>query len=459
MEEFICKIREIIWGPPLLVLLLGTGAYLMILLRGLPVKKLFPAIRLALQGDDRGKEGVSAFSSLATELAATIGTGNVAGVVSAMTLGGPGALLWMQVGAALGLATKLVESTLSVKYRIKGEKGIPVGGPMITLKYAFPRKRLGAALAFFYALMAFLVSLGMGNMVQSNSIADVLGSSFGLPARKTGLILGVLTLFAVMGGIRLISKVSAYLVPAMGALYLAGCLGILILCRENLVSSIRDILIGAFSPRAVSGGAFGMVTCTTLQSVSAGISRGVFSNEAGLGAAGISAAASREESCVKQGLISMTGVFFDTMLICTLTGLSFAASKVAGPAGEGRLFLKNGSMVTTEDASGLMAAAFESVYGRYGSLLLGICVTLFAFATILGWAAQGEAAFSFLFGSKRIGVFCVIYAICALLGALFSPKIIWNASDVANGLLAIPNLICVLVMAKETAGTIRKKFI
>ncbi len=465
MSEEIIKglqgIRDWIWGPPLLVCLLGTGAYLMILLRGLPIRRLPKAISMALgknaKSGGRGGDEISAFSCLATELAATIGTGNIIGVVGAMLLGGPGALPWMIFSAFLGLSTKLVESTLSVKYRKKREGKPPLGGPMMTLERAFPRKRAGKALAVCYAAFAVICSLGMGNLVQANSIVEALHASMAWNRGLIGLMVAILTIFAVLGGIKLISKISTYLVPAMGALYLAGCLGIIFMHHQNLLPGLSAILIGAFSPKAASGGAFGILTIHWTQSFGWGICRGVFSNEAGLGAGGISAAASSEQDPYRQGLISMSAVFFDTIVICTITGIAYACSGIPAMISKGNIFLKNGSLADVTNPADLMIAAFESAFGRYGGVLLSVCIALFAFATILGWAVQGEAAFTYLFSEKYRLIFQVGYGILPLAGAIFSLHAAWLFSDVANGLLAIPNLICIWALAPKICTELIQK--
>lgn len=455
-------IQKLVWGPPLVCMLLGTGLWLMIRLKGVPIRKLPWAIRESIQANSKdeakrektGEGGeISAFSSLATELAATIGTGNIVGVVGAIMLGGPGALWWMLFSSVLGLATKLTESAISVKYRKKTNTDSYMGGPMITLSsQAFPYPKAGHVLAAVYAFFAILCAFGMGNAVQANSIAASVRETLGCTPRATGLILAVLVLLAVLGGVRMIAGISTFLVPAMGAIYLAGCLGILVKHADILLPAVLSSLQGAFDPKSISGGLFGTLTCSALESARWGISRGIFSNEAGLGASGISAAASAEQNPVRQGLISMTGVFFDTMVICTVTGLTFCVSGVMADMDQGFLCLQNGTMVGRDNGAGLMLAAFEGTYGRYGSMLLGCCITLFAFATILGWGYQGEQAFSYLFGERRVKHFRMIYGMIAFWGAILRMEWVWTISDICNGLLAIPNLICIIILAP----TIRK---
>lgn len=453
--KLIQKMQEWVWGVPLMTALLGTGIYLMILLRGLPILKLPRAISEAVGGNrhldeakkEKEKNDISAFSCLATELAATIGTGNIVGVVGAITLGGPGALWWMALSAVIGLATKLVESSLAVKYRIKTKDGSWLGGPMVTLARAFPNPVLGKYLGYAYALLAVLCAFGMGNMVQANSIASSLKASFSIPVYVSGWIVALLVLFSVLGGVQVISRLSTYLVPAMGGLYLAGCLGILIQGHDLLLPVLLESLKAALCPRAVGGGVFGTLSCTLAGSIRWGISRGIFSNEAGLGAGGISAACTQEHSFVRQGLISMTGVFFDTLVICMVTGITFCCSGILPEIAQGYYLMSNGRRVSMDDGAGLMIAAFEKAYGSLGVALLGVCITLFAFATILGWGYQGEQAFRFLFGDTAVKWYRFVYGFASLIGACFTADLIWGISDICNGLLALPNLICILAIA------------
>lgn len=457
--SYVKKIQDLIWGVPLMTLLLGTGIYLMLLLRGLPVRKLFWAVSEAVRGKKKPEgekdEEVSAFSSLATELAATIGTGNIVGVVSAITLGGPGALWWMGFSGVIGLATKLVESSLSVKYRRKTAGGNWLGGPMVTLTDAFPKPTIGRVLGILYAIFAVLCAFGMGNMVQSNSIAVALNSSLSLPPVITGAVVGGLILFSMLGGVKTISKIATYLVPAMGALYLAGCLGIILQGRGVLWEVLAKSFLAAFHPRAVSGGIFGAVTATAFDGIRLGISRGIFSNEAGLGAGGISAASSGETDYLRQGFISMTGVYFDTLIICMVTGITFCCSGVLKELSGGSYLMANGKSISAGDGAGLMIAAFEKAYGRFGGLLLSVCIVLFAFATILAWGYQGEQAFRFLLGDGKVTWYRFIYGLLSLFGAVFTVELIWGISDICNGLLALPNLVCVLFLAPSICAEIR----
>ena len=468
---YIKKLDDIVWGPGMLVLLLGTGCYLMLRLRFLPLKNLKYALLCAVgredtlkgehcksccesclareyeyrKGADNGQKakeykGVSSFSALTTELAATIGTGNIVGVSTAMVLGGPGALFWMMVASILGMATKLVESSLAVKYRSFNGKDEPTGGPMYTLQNAFPHKRLGKLLGICFAVFAVLASFGMGNMTQSNSIADAMKTTFGVPVAKTGLVVTIITILVVIGGIRSIAKVTRVVVPFMGILYMAGTFLVILTHWQNIPGDIMDIVIMAFCPQAVAGGVAGNITVTMLESLRWGVSRGVFSNEAGLGVSGISAASAGTSDYIKQGYISMTGVFLDTMVICSFTGLALIASGVLGMTDD------KGIPVA---GIALTIAAFYTTFGEFGGYFVSICIVLFAFATIAGWAYQGEKAFEFLVKKTS---YCIwyrfFYALIAFVGAVCSLEVVWDFADICNGLLVIPNLIGVLVLSE-----------
>ena len=465
IAELIHKIDNLIWGPWMLFLLLGTGCYLMLRLRFLPLKKMKYALLCTIGRENadadqsrgegnrsekrEGKTGVSSFSALTTELAATIGTGNIVGVATAMVLGGPGALFWMMISSLIGMATKLTESTLAVKYRSVNDKGEMVGGPMYTLRKAFPNRKLGQLLGTLFALFAVLASFGMGNMTQSNSIADALYVAFSVPRAKTGLVVSVITILVVLGGIKSISKVTQIMVPLMGIFYMLGTLLVIVTHLENVPSGIWHIVSMAFCPEAVTGGILGNITVSMQESLRFGVSRGVFSNEAGLGAGGISAASADTKDYVRQGYISMTSIFIDTIVICSVTGLALAASGVLGTLDA------NGELLT---GTALTIAVYETTFGEWGAIFLSICITLFAFATIMGWAYQGEKAFEFLVGKSK---YCIWYRFCyglvAFVGTVCSLEVVWEFSDICNGLMAVPNLICVLVLSGEVCKEIRDR--
>ena len=397
LEYILRKVCDIVWGPLLLTLMLGTGIYLMIRMRFLPLRRLGYALKCVVGKDHpkqtSRKEGeVSALSSLTMELAATIGTGNIVGVATAMVLGGPGALLWMVLSAFIGMSTKFAESMLSVKYRVKQSDGSIAGGPMYTLAAAFPNRTIGNLLATLFALFAVFSSFGMGNMTQSNSIAAALQQTFQMDPNKTGLIITILVILVILGGIKSISKVTLIMVPAMAIFYLLGSLAVILLNLSNLPHGLSQIFHMAFSTEAIAGGLGGSIVVSMRDSMRWGVSRGVFSNEAGLGAGGITAAAAHTDSPVRQGYISMTGVFFDTIIMCSITGLALAASGVIGMKDA------TGELVT---GSALTIAAFSTVLGDWGGNFVSIGIVLFAFATIIGWEYQGEKAFEYLVKKKK----------------------------------------------------------
>lgn len=457
VKGFLQQADRIVWGPWLIFLLLGCGCYLMISLRFLPLRNLLAALGLVFHPKSRkgtDGEGVSSFSALTTELAATIGTGNIVGVATAMVLGGPGALFWMLLSGIIGLSTKLVESTLCVRYRVRDHKGKPVGGPMYVLQNAFPYRRMGRILAVLFAVFAVLASFGMGNMTQGNSIAEALAVTFGVGRTATGLVLGILTILVILGGIDKIARVTEYLVPAMAVFYLFGTGMVIFTHLHNLPAGIWQILWGAFCPEAMAGGTIGFfcsigngTACSGRQAMRYGVSRGVFSNEAGLGAAGISAACADTSDAVRQGYISMTGVFIDTIVICSLTGLAIASSGMLGQRDAQGEFL---------NGTALMIAVFSATFGRVGEWMLTLSIALFAFATIIAWEYQGEKAFEYLMGRcHRTGWYRVGYGIAAFLGAVCSLEPVWDFSDICNGLMSVPNLLAVVMLSKGICREIR----
>lgn len=457
VKGFLQQADRIVWGPWLIFLLLGCGCYLMISLRFLPLRNLLAALGLIFHSKSRKStdgEGVSSVSALTTELAATIGTGNIVGVATAMVLGGPGALFWMLLSGIIGLSTKLVESTLCVRYRVRDHKGKPVGGPMYVLQNAFPYRRMGRILAILFAIFAILASFGMGNMTQGNSIAEALAVTFGVDRTVTGLVLGILTILVILGGIDKIARVTEYLVPCMAVFYLFGTGMVIFTHLHNLPAGIWQILWGAFCPEAMAGGSIGFlcsvgngIACSGRQAMRYGVSRGVFSNEAGLGAAGISAACADTPDAVRQGYISMTGVFIDTIVICSLTGLAIASSGMLGQRNAQGEFL---------NGTALMIAVFSTTFGRAGEWMLTISIALFAFATIIAWEYQGEKAFEYLAGnSLRTGWYRMCYGMLAFLGAVCSLEAVWDFSDICNGLMAVPNLLAVVMLSKGICREIR----
>lgn len=458
-------IDDFLWGPALLFLLIGTGLYLNVRLKFLPLRRLKYALKLAVgmehkknaitrkRHDSASGKGVSPFSALMNELATTIGTGNIVGVATAMVLGGPGALFWMMISAFLGMATKLVESMLAVKYRIINRKGEYVGGPMYTLERGFQKKGgfwgvFGKKLGFLFSFFAVGASVGMGNMTQANSISAAFRASFGIPVEKTGLIVTVLTILVVLGGIRGLSKLTTFLVPFMGLLYIFAAFAVIIANLRNLPEGIVKIFGMAICPRAFEGGTLGHITVSVMNSIRWGVARGVFSNEAGVGASGINAAAAGTDDYIKQGYISMTGVFFDTIVICFITGLAIAASGVLGCV-DGQ-----GQPLTGIE---LVTMVFGDSLGKWGRWLLAVSIALFAFATIAGWAYQGEKVFEYLMGSEKYNLaFRFVYALSAFTGAVMNLELVWMTADICNALMAVPNLISVLVLSGEAVREIRE---
>lgn len=450
INSAIKAIDDFVWGPAMLVLLVGTGIFLTFRTRFLTWRNLGYAIKSTLSKEartkSRGTGDVSPFSALTTALAATIGTGNIVGVATAMVSGGPGALVWMWISAAFGLTSKFSECMLAVKYREVNEKGEMSGGPMYTMKKALKNKSFGAVLGWLFALFAVIASFGIGNMTQGNSISTALHTTFSVPLAATGAIITVLVLLIVVGGIKSISKVSSVVVPLMAIFYVI-CGVIVIVCNiKNLPEGVSMIFKMAFSLEAVGGGLCGSIVASMMSAMRYGVARGVFSNEAGMGSAAITAAAATTDNPVRQGYINMTGTFWDTIVVCTITGLAIASSGVLGMTdGAGNLI----------EGSDLTIAAFQAVLGTPGGWLVTIGITLFAFSTILGWEYHGEKAWEYLFGTHRYNmIYRAVFSLVAFVGCTQSLKLVWNFSDIANALMAIPNLICMLLLSKEIAADV-----
>ena len=451
-SSFVANVDSFVWGPAMLVLLVGTGVYMTIRLKFLTWRNLGYALHSIFSSEsrktDRGSGDVSPFSTLMTALAATIGTGNIAGVATAMAAGGPGALVWMWVSALFGLTTKFSECMLAVKYREKNEIGEMTGGPMFTMKKGFKNKKVGAALGFSFALFAVLASFGIGDMTQSNSIADAVHTSFGVPVAVTGAIVTVLTLAIIVGGIKSISRVSSVVVPGMAIFYVIAGVICIILNFRNVPHGLYMIFMMAVNPKAVGGGVIGTITASVMSSVRYGVARGCFSNEAGMGSAAITAASATTDDPVRQGYINMTGTFFDTIVVCSITGLVIASSGVLG----------------TTDATGatlsavpLTMAAFAATLGPAGSYLVSIGIMLFAFSTIIGWEYHGEKAVEYLIPNRKvIYAYRIAYSLVVFIGATQTLELIWNISDIMNALMAIPNLICLLAMTGVVVEEVKR---
>ena len=436
----------------MLVLLVGTGIFLTIRLKFRPWKNLGFAIKSTLSKEarttKRGEGDVSPFSALTTALAATIGTGNIVGVATAMVSGGPGALVWMWISACFGLTSKFSECMLAIKYREVNEKGEMSGGPMYTMKKGFKNKKIGAFLGMLFAVFAVIASFGIGNMTQANSISESLKSTFNFDEKIVGVVLTVLALVIIVGGIKTISKVSSVVVPLMAIFYIIAGLIVVVMNIQNLPSGIVMIFKMAFSSQAVAGGGAGVITAGVMNAMRYGVARGVFSNEAGMGSAAITASAATTDDPVRQGYINMTGTFWDTIVVCTITGLCIASSGVLGTVGD------DGKLV---QGAALTILAFKSALGEVGAILVTIGIALFAFSTILGWEYHGEKAFEYIFGTHKYNMaYRIIFSLVVFVGATTTLQVVWNFSDIANALMAIPNLICLLVMSKVIAKEVER---
>ncbi len=536
--EIISKIDDFVWGPVMLVLLVGTGIFLTVRLKFRPWRNLGYALKSTLSKEarttKRGTGDVSPFSALTTALAATIGTGNIVGVATAMVAGGPGALVWMWISACFGLTSKFSECMLAIKYREVNQKGEMSGGPMYTMKKGFKHKKLGAVIGMLFAVFAVIASFGIGNMTQANSIAESLHDTFNFNTTIVGVILTILSLVIIVGGIKSISKVSSVVVPFMAIFYVVAGLIVIIMNIQNLPAGIAMIFKMAFSFEAVGGGLCGAITAAMMNAMRYGVARGVFSNEAGMGSAAITAAAATTDDPVRQGYINMTGTFWDTIVVCTITGLCIASSGVLGMTQPGAVgtYKGNENSIIVEakdsdgnsenaeytyklqgsnlkltyvdskketqsvdliykdknktpdsiegkwnDASGdeyvfengsykhnmvvkgaaLTIAAFQSALGKVGGWLVTIGIALFAFSTILGWEYHGEKAFEYIFNTHKYNmVYRIIFSLVVFVGATTALDVVWNFSDIANALMAIPNLICLLAMSGVVAKEVER---
>jgi len=451
--EILSDVDDFVWGPLTLALFLGTGVFLTVRTRFLCWRNLGWALKKTFSREiftqTVGDGDISPFAALSTMLAATIGTGNIVGVATAMVSGGPGALVWMCICSLFGMTTSFGECMLAIKYREVNKKGEISGGPMYTMKNALQNKTLGRLLGGLFALFTVTASFGIGNMTQANSISSSLQEVFDFPIWITGIALCSLSLLMIVGGIRSISKAASILVPFMAAFYIFGGILVILGNRSNLPQGLSMIFRMAFSPRAVGGGLAGTVTASMATALRYGVSRGVFSNEAGMGSAAITAATASTDNPVHQGYISMTSVFWDTIVVCTITGLAIASSGVLGSVNPATGELYQGGALTI--------AAFETVLGPMGGYLISCSITLFAFATILGWEYQGEKAMEYLCHTHKYNLlYRIVFCLIAYVGATATLEAVWNFSDIANALMAVPNLVCLLMLSGEIAGDIRK---
>lgn len=442
IADFISAADSFVWGPVMLVLLVGTGIFLTVKLKFRTWRNLGYALSSVLSREarttKRGSGDVSPFATLMTALAATIGTGNIVGVATAMFTGGPGALIWMEISAAFGLTSKFSECMLAVKYREKNKNGEMSGGPMYTMKNAF-NNTFGRVMGFLFALFAVLASFGIGNMTQGNSISTAMHSSFHIPTWVTGIVITVCVLLIIVGGIQSISKVSSVVVPVMAVFYvIAGVISI-ILNYRNVPEGICQIFVMAFSPKSIGGGVLGSITVSVMKEMRFGVARGCFSNEAGMGSAAITAAAATTDDPVRQGYINMTGTFFDTIVVCTITGLTIASSGVLGTKGADGVPLQGVN---------LTMAAFSSSLGPIGGYIVSVGIVLFAFSTIIGWEYHGEKSFEYLLPHKSaIMCYRIIFSLVCYVGCTQTLNLVWNFSDIMNALMAVPNLISLILLS------------
>lgn len=421
-----------VWGLPLLILLLGIGCYLTIALKGLQFRYLGYALGLVF-GKKRHQEGegdISHFAALMTALAATIGIGNIAGIATAVTVGGFGALFWMWMTALIGMAIKYAEAILAIKYRTTDDRGEMCGGPMYFIQTGLGWKWLAICFALFGAIGAF----GGGNMLQANSVADVMKSMFSVDPLWTGIVVALLTGLTLLRGIQSIGKVASYLVPLMATIYIGGALAILVLNYEAIPAAILMIFEAAFNGQAAFGGFLGAGVVLAIQ---VGVSRGVMTSEAGLGTASIAAAAARTDFPGRQALVSMTGCFLATIVMCSATGLVLAVTDVWGVVDA------NGKVL---NGASLTLAAFQSVFS-WGGYVVTIGLLLFAFTTLLGWAYYGEKCIEYLFGVRVVPFYRIIFTLIIIPGAILELDVVWKISDICNGLMAFPNLIGIIALS------------
>lgn len=433
-----------VWGPYCLIpLLLLTGLYLTILLRGLQFRQLGPALHQALiVRREHGAQGdISHFAALMTAMAATVGTGNIVGVATAIALGGPGALFWMWVTGLVGMATKYSEALLSVKYRVTNERGEQAGGPMYYLAEGIRWKPLGRTLGWLFALFTACAAFGIGNMVQSNSVADAIGGAFGVPGWITGAVIALAVAVVTLGGIRSIGGFTSLFVPAMIVIYMGACTIVLLFNFSAIPAAFALVFTDAFTGSSAAGGFLG---ATIAQAMRYGVARGIFSNESGLGSAGIAAAAAKTQEPVRQALVSMTQTFIDTLVVCTFTGIAIIAS---------------GAWNSGANGAALTQLAFGSAMpGPVGPAVVAICLAMFAFSTILGWSHYGSRGIEYILGVRAILPYRLLFVLAAFLGSVYTLDFVWLLSDVMNGLMALPNLVGLLLLSGVIATETRSYF-
>ena len=447
LNNFFAAASGYVWGVPLLVLLVGTGILLTVRLRGIQVTMLGHALRETFARSRENEMGdISHFKALMIALAATIGTGNIIGVATAISVGGPGALFWMWVTAAVGMATKYGEGVLAVKYRVVDENGEMAGGPMYYLERGLGQKWLGVLFALFGAIASF----GIGNTVQANAVSGNLKEALGIDPLLTGVVLAACTAAVIIGGVKKIGNVAAVMVPVMAVVYVCGCLAILVRFAGEVPAAFALVFSDAFTGTAATGG---FVGATVMLAIQKGVSRGVFSNESGLGSAPIAAAAAKTNEPCQQALVSMTGTFIDTIIVCTMTGL---------------VLIVTGAWHSGTEVAALTKSAFDiGLPGNAGGFIVSFGIIFFAYSTILGWAYYGEKCMEYLAGVRAVLPYRLIYSVSVAVGATVKLDLVWNFADVMNGLMAIPNLIGLVGLSgvivaetnrflKETGGTGRE---
>lgn len=427
--EIITSLNKIIWGLPMILLLLGVHVFFTFK-SGFIQKNIIKAIKLSVTPDHHGEGNMSSFASLATTLAATLGTGNIIGVSSAIALGGPGSIFWCWITGVLGMATSYAECYLGIKYRVKSKDGSYLGGPMYALEYGLHSK----ILSILFCICTLLASFGVGCSTQSNSISSTTTSMWGFSPYIIGFIVAILCGLVIVGGVKTIGNVCVKLVPGMGAFYIIGCIILLIMNYDYIGKAISTILTSAFMPKAMVGGFIGSTLKTAARY---GVARGLFTNEAGLGSTAIAAASAKTNSPERQSLVSMTATFWDTVVMCAITGLVVVTN-----------ILKNPSSIEGLNASEYTTAAFNQI-PYVGSTMLAFSLIAFAFATLIGWSYFGEHAVRYLFGLKGIKAYQVCYIVMIFIGAIMSLDIVWELADLVNALMCIPNLICLLFLYKQ----------
>lgn len=429
IESILSAIDSFIWGAPLLILLSGTGLYLTLRLGFIQIRYLPRALGYLFKKDKGGKGDVSSFAALCTALAATIGTGNIVGVATAVQAGGPGAIFWMWLVALLGMATKYAECLLAVKYRVRDKNGFMAGGPMYYIERGLGIKWLAKLFALFGVMVAFF---GIGTFPQVNAITHAMQDTFNIPILVTAIIVTLLVGLIILGGVKRIAIASSVIVPFMAILYVTTSLVIILLNIEKVPDAILLIIDSAFDPQAALGGAVGL---TVMKAIQSGVARGIFSNESGLGSAPIAAAAAQTREPVRQGLISMTGTFLDTIIVCTMTGI---------------VLVLTGAWNNPELAGATVTnyAFVQGLGTSIGATIVTVGLLFFAFTTILGWCYYGERCFVYLIGIRAIKIYRLTYIILVGLGAFLHLNLIWIIADIVNGLMAFPNLIALIGLRK-----------